>query len=160
VNGAYSQILGRQADPTGLSIFVQALQHGATLEQVKAGLAGSPEFMSDAQVQDTTPGLTTPNQKFVDFLFQKVLSRPADASGLSTFTSALANGATATAVALAVLTSSEAYSDLVKSFYLQFLKRPADGQGLNAFTQALLSGATDEGVIVGIVASDEYFARV
>jgi hypothetical protein len=160
VNSAYSQILGRAADPTGLSAFVQALQNGATLEQVKADLAGSPEFASDAQAQDTTAGLSTNNQKFVDFLFQKVLSRPADASGLSTFTTELANGTSTAAVALQVLTSPEAYSDLINSFYLQFLKRPADSAGLAAFTQDLLGGATDEGIIVGIVASDEYFARV
>jgi hypothetical protein len=160
VNSAYQQILGRPADPVGLNAFVPFLQNGGTVEQLKALLGSSPEFVNDAQAQDTTPGLTTANQKFVDFLFQKVLNRMADPGGLAAFTTALGNGATAAAVASTIITSPEAESDLVKSFYLQFLKRPADSTGLGVFTQALLSGARDEAVILALVSSDEYFGLV
>jgi hypothetical protein len=160
VNSAYQQILGRQADPVGLSAFVPFLQNGGTVEQLKAALGSSQEFMNLAQAQDTTPGLTTANQKFVDFLFQKVLNRTADSGGLAVFTSALTNGVPASAVASTIITSPEGESDLVKSFYLQFLKRAADSTGLNNFTQALESGARDEAVILALVASDEYFGLV
>ncbi len=160
VNTAYQKILGRQADPVGLNGFVQFLQNGGTMEQLKATLGSSPEFMNDAQTQDTTPGLTTANQKFVDFLFQKVLNRIADSGGLNAFTTALNNGTPPLTVASAIISSPEAQSVLVKGFYLQFLKRQADSGGLNSFVQQLLSGVRDEAVIVGLVASDEYFARV
>jgi hypothetical protein len=160
VNSAYQQILGRQADPGGLNGFVQFLQNGGTLEQLKAMLAGSLEFMNDAQTQDTTPGLTTANQKFVDFLFQKVLNRTADSGGLTGFTGALANGTPPVKVAFMVIVSQEADALLVNGLYPQFLKRPADSGGLNAFTQALLNGVRDEAIIAGLVASNEYFGLV
>jgi hypothetical protein len=160
VNHAYQQILGRQADPTGLNAFIQFLANGGTVEQLKATLAASPEFLTNALAQDTTAGMTTSNQKFVDFLFQKVLNRTADAGGLAAFTTALANGSSSFSVAQAIISSTEAESDLVQGFYLQFLKRPADTGGLNAFTQALVSGTSDEMVIAEFVSSGEYFAAV
>jgi hypothetical protein len=160
VNHAYQQILGRQADPLGLNAFVQFLANGGTVEQLKAMLASSQEFLMAALAQDTTAGLTTSNQKFVDFLFQKALVRTADSGGLAAFTTALANGSSSLSVAQSIISSPEAESDLVKGFYLQFVKRTADSGGLNAFTQALVSGTRDELVIAQFVASDEYFARV
>jgi hypothetical protein len=160
VNQAYQQILGRQADPIGLNTFTQFLTNGGTVEQLKAMLASSQEFQADAQAQDTTAGLTTANQKVVDFLFQKVLGRTADATGLATFSNVLAGDGGSMAVAQAIISSPEAEANLVKGFYLQFLKRAADSGGLNAFTQALVGGTRDEVVIAQFVASDEYFGRV
>src|SRR5207253_1306514 len=98
---------GRQADPTGLNNFVQLLQSGGTVEQLKAILGSSQEFTNNAQAQDTTSGLTTANQKFVDFLFQKILNRTADSVGLTGFTSALGNGATDEAVIASLVSSAE-----------------------------------------------------
>ena len=74
VTQVYQQILMRPPDPRGLNNFVQFLLNGGTVEQLKAALAGSQEFFNDAQALDTTPGLTTANQKYVDFLFQKILN--------------------------------------------------------------------------------------
>lgn len=160
VNSAYQQILGRQADPTGLNSFVQFLQSGATVEQLKALLAGSQEFLNNAQAMDTTSGLTTANQKFVDFLFQKVLTRTADSGGLTGFTNALTGGTSPMTVASVIINSQEAQSLLVKGFYQQLLKRQADTAGLNNFTQALLTGARDEAVIASLASSGEYFGLV
>ncbi|HLJ95654.1 MAG TPA: DUF4214 domain-containing protein [Gemmataceae bacterium] len=160
VNAAYQQILGRPADPTGLGNFVQFLQSGGSVEQLKAILGSSQEFINDAQAQDTTAGLTTANQKFVDFLFQKVFNRPADSGGLNAFTTALGNGASPLTVASVILTSLEAQTDQVRGFYQQFLKRPADNAGLNSFAQSLVNGASDEAVIAALVSSAEYLASV
>ena len=104
--------------------------------------------------------MTTANQKFVDFLFQKVLNRTADSGGLTGFTNALGNGALPLTVASAIITSQEADTLLVKGLYQQFLKRQADGGGLNTFTQALVGGARDEAIIVSLVASSEYLGLV
>jgi hypothetical protein len=160
VTNAYQQILNRAPDPGGLNNFVQFITNGGTVEQMKATMLGSPEFDNDAQTLNTTPGLTTPDQKLVDFMFQKVLGRTADPSGLTTFTQELANGVPASTVGLQILTSEEGFQVLVKGFYLKFLHREADSGGLSHFTSALAAGARDEEVILGITASDEYFSLV
>jgi hypothetical protein len=160
VNRAYQQILGRQADPAGLSFFVERLTNGGTVEQLKATLASSPEFVNDALAQDTTAGLTTANQKVIDFLFQKTLGRTANTSGLNFFTTGLAQGNSLFSTALVIVSSPEAESDLVNGEFLQLLKRPADSAGLSFFTQELVGGILDETAIAQLVASDEYFARV
>ena len=103
-------------------------------EQLKAILGSSPEFLNLAQTQDTTAGLTTTNEKIVDFLFQKVLKRTADASGLEAFTTALDNGISPLTVASAIVSSQEANSDAVNGLYTQLLKRQADGTGLERVT--------------------------
>ncbi len=157
VNHAYQQILGRQADTSGLNNFVQFLQNGGTVQQLNAILASSPEFQNEAQAQNTTTGLTTANEKTVDFLFQKVLNRTADSSGLASLSTALDNGTTPLTVATAVVFSAEANADLVNGFYTKFLKRSADNAGLQQFTQALGNGGDVEAVVAGIVGSNEYF---
>jgi hypothetical protein len=154
VNNAYQQILGRQADAGGLSNFVHYLQNGGTVQQLKAILGSGQEFLNDARAQKT--GLSA-NEKIVDFLFQRVLNRTADSSGLDTFSNALNNGTTPLMVASAIVSSQEADSDLVNGLYTQLLKRSADGAGLDSFTQSLRHGADVEAVVVEIVGSYEYF---
>ncbi len=104
---------------------------------------------------------STSNPPFVaqayDFLFQKVLNRPADSSGLDSFSHALNNGTTPLLVAAAIVSSQEADANLVNDLYTQFLKRSADNAGLDSFAQLLRNGAAVEAVVVGIVGSDEYF---
>jgi hypothetical protein len=123
-------------------------------------LAASQEFFNDAQALDTTAGLTTANQKYVDFLFQKILNRTADSAGLNGFTQQLDNNVPRFQVATEVITSQEADIDVVESFYGAFLRRHSDANGLNGFVGQLRSGIRDEVVIDEIVASDEYFGRV
>jgi hypothetical protein len=160
VTRAYQQILSRAPDPAGLAGFVQFLANGGTIEQVKAALAGSQEFFNDAQALDTTTGLTTANQKAVDFLFQKILNRAADTGGLNAFTPQLSNNGSLARVALEVITSPEANGDVVEGFYGTFLHRHSDANGLAFFTGLLQKGVRDEAVIDAFVASDEYFGRV
>jgi len=157
VNTAYQQVLDRQADPSGLNTFVHFLQDGGTVPQLKAILGSSQEFINNAQSLDSTAGLTTANEKTVDYLFQKILNRSADSSGLAAFSSALDNDVAPLAVASAIVSSQEADRDQVNNLYSQFLKRQADGPGLDGFTQALLKGASLEAVVGGMVGSDEYF---
>jgi hypothetical protein len=84
----------------------------------------------------------------------------ADSTGLNGFAGALNGGAPASSVALAIVTSAEADSDVVTAFYLKFLHRQPDSGGQNSFVQALAGGTRDEAIIVGIESSDEYFGRV
>jgi len=142
-----------------LNFYVQFLAAGGTVEGIKTTLASSQEFFTDSQA-DTNANATTPNQKYVDFLFVHILNRPADPGAVTFFGSQLDSGRPRSALVASLLTSNEAEQVLVSSFYQQFLHRAADSGGLNHFVTALQGGERDESVIAELVASDEYFSRV
>jgi hypothetical protein len=150
VEGLYQKYLGRAADSLGLSNAVTALSAGASLEEVAAGLIGSPEFLLD-NGNNTTGALQA--------LYELALGRAIDSTGLSNASAALAGGASLTDVALGVLTSSEYRTLLVQGYYTQFLERQADSVGLANAMAALNAGASDQQVIAGIVSSDEFFNK-
>jgi Domain of unknown function (DUF4214)/RTX calcium-binding nonapeptide repeat (4 copies) len=152
VQQAYQRFLRRGAEPAGLNVWVAFLQQGHTLEQMQAGVLGSPEYF---QVRG---GGT--NAGFLAALYQDALGRGLDASGQAAFGAALANGATPGQVAAVVLNSPEGRQDAVQGFYRQLLGRPADAAGLNGFVNALQQGATDQQVLAAIDGSDEFFANL
>jgi uncharacterized delta-60 repeat protein len=150
VEGMYHAYLGRQADTAGLNTFVSFLGNGGTDEAVKAMILGSPEYFARA-------GST--NAAFLTAVYRDVLGRAVDPTGQQNWTNALNNGASRSAVAAAIVTSTETYQDVVESFYHQFLRRAADPFGLNLFVGALEQEVMDEMVIAKIVGSPEYFMR-
>lgn len=171
VQQLYTQYLQRPADPNGLANYAAFLGAGGTIEQVAAGLAGSDEYF---QVRG---GGT--NTGFLTALYQDVLSRPIDASGLATYSQFLANGGSRMQVAAILLGSLEYDQRLVSGYYQTFLRRPADSDGLNGFVNQLqaaplvvqpivVSDPTiivnqalpDEAVVAKFIGSQEYFAFV
>jgi hypothetical protein len=149
VQNLYSTILHRGVDAGGLSSFTNMLANGGTIEQVEEALLSSPEYFQ-ARGGGTNDG-------FLHALYQDVLKRAIDPTGLASFTQALAGGATRAQVATAILTSTEFRQDLVQSDYQSFLHRAADNGGLMNFVQALNAGRRDEEIVADIVASAEYF---
>src|SRR5262249_53234738 len=145
VQQAYQRFLHRGADPAGLTSWVNFLGQGHTIEQLEAGLLGSPE---DFQAR----GGST-NKRFLAALHQDALDRGIDAAGQAAFGTALANGATTGQVATALLGSPESLRDDVQGFYRNLLGRPADAAGLGGFVSALQHGATDQQVIAAIAGS-------
>jgi len=99
------------------------------------------------------------NDAFLRALYTDVLGRDIDPSGAASWTAALAQGQSRTAVAQQVLASAEADQDFVQAYYHQLLGRGADTGGLNSFVASLLAGARHDDVIVGFLASDEFFNR-
>src|SRR5262249_20669457 len=70
-------------------------------------------------------------QNYVGQLYQDILGRPADGSGLQHFSAVLDGSAAARrGVALSLLRSSEYRTNLIKGLYLQLLGRPVDPAGL------------------------------
>ena len=57
VDGLYVSYLGRHADTQGLSFWVNSLQGGATVENVRSAILGSDEFL--ALSGGTTQGFIT-----------------------------------------------------------------------------------------------------
>jgi Domain of unknown function (DUF4214) len=100
----------------------------------------------------------TPDQRYIEAVYQALLLRPADASGLAFWSGQLENGTALSAVA-ALLTHSAEYfqTNVIKPAYKEFLNRSADQTGLDFWTQQLQGGETDEQMQAGFIASDEFF---
>jgi sugar lactone lactonase YvrE len=148
VQNLYMRILHRSADPSGLSTFVTLLAQGGTAEQIEAQLLGSDEYFNN-RGGGTTAG-------FLGALYQDVLNRPIDNTGLQVWELALANGTSRLDVAAAILASAESDADQVQSAYTQFLHRPADMAGLNGFVSFLQQGRSILQVITALVTSAEF----
>jgi hypothetical protein len=166
VKNLYQTVLGRPADTLGLNNGINFLI-GGTVEQLETILLGSPEFFQ------TRAGGT--NAGFLNALYATVLGRAPDPVGFTHFAGMLSVGIPRDLVANIVVTSVEAETTLVESYYERFLHRAGDPTGLTAFVNLLhsfvnarqpifvgepASGIRDEDVIAQIVGSLEYFARV
>jgi hypothetical protein len=90
----YQDALNRSPDAGGLAAFTQALNQGASREQVAATIFGSVEYFQD----------------LVANFYQLYLHRAADQGGLNTFVSTLAAGAPDQTVIAALLGSDEYFS--------------------------------------------------
>jgi hypothetical protein len=152
VQRLYHTILHRPADPSGLSSFVAFLGKGGTTEEVEAALAGSPEYLQRR-------GRAT-NDGFLAALYHDVLVRKIDPSGQTTFGQALAQHASPTQVAMAIVASTESHRRLVQSFYQRFLDRAPDSGGLSAFVTLLQKGTRALDAIAIMVGSEEYLERM
>lgn len=112
-------------------------------------------------VLDLTPaaaGTLTPNQRFVQQLYQAFLGRPASQVELDRWAQLIPTLGTG-AVASAIARSNGALTHLVDSLYQSFLGRSADAAGLQSFVRYLGAGGTIERVIASLLTSPE-FARL
>lgn len=133
---------GANAGPTNSLFFT------AGINAERDGLFGS-----------LTPTITgTPNQRFVDQVYQDLLNRQADATGLAFWAGQLDAGtATRTQIVQAIEGSTEYDQILVQKAYTQFLHRSVDPAGLAFWVGALQAGQTPEQVDAALVGSPEYF---
>jgi hypothetical protein len=152
VQKAFQQFLHRAGDQAGVTAWVNFLQAGHTIEQMEAGIVGSPEYFQ-VRGGGTISG-------FLNAIYQDALGRTPDAAGLADFTRILAAGATRSQVAATILGSQEFQQDLVQGFYTTLLGRAADTAGLNGFLAAFHQGATDQQIVAALAGSDEFFARL
>ncbi|HEV3443051.1 MAG TPA: DUF4214 domain-containing protein [Gemmataceae bacterium] len=148
VKDLYRTLLHRSADAAGLAGFVSFLSGGGNIQQVESTILGSTEFFQNAGA--TSAGFTTA-------LYQDVLQRQPDATGMAAFQAALATGANRDQLAGTLLHNQEAETLMVQAIYQQYLNRPADNTGLASFLAMLQQGATREQVIADIMGSQEYF---
>ncbi len=156
VQSYYQTYLGRAADQAGLTAWVSQLQQGVHDQTVLADLLGSTEGFADYSQPVTPQSTVDPNTNYVEFVYQSLLGRDADA-GADGWINYLDAGGSPVAVVQAIENSSEYLDDLVNNLYEQYLGRAADPGGLGAYVAFLQGGGTIEQVIDGIVASPEYF---
>src|SRR5262249_19465758 len=114
VRDLYTLVLGRAVDTSGLTTWVSFLNQGHTAEQLEAMLLGSDEFFV-LHGSDNSQG-------FLPALYQIVLQRPLDPTGIQGWGQALQSGASSRqAVAAGVLASLESDHLEVQALYMQFL---------------------------------------
>ncbi len=195
VNQLYLDLLGRQADASGLSTWGGALDAGSsTRAQVAAAVVASSEYRTDEidsayeiifdqqpdaaeqasalsflggsvllQLEAQLYGSSSffeangsTNTGFLTGLYKDVLGRGLDAGGKQTWLAALTAGESRTAVAAAIISSTESEDYLVHAAFQQFLHRAADPAGLSSFVSQLQGGASIESVVVSLTGSAEY----
>lgn len=148
VTGYLNTFLQRAPGSAELTNVVSLLVNGQSQEQVISIIVGTAEYR-------TANGVGS-NAELVEQLFNDLLNRPADPTGLDALTDLLDNGATAAFVALAMLNSTEYRNNLVTGFFEDFLGRPPGTPELTAFLNPF---TTDEDIIARILASEEYLAK-
>jgi hypothetical protein len=98
----------------------------------------------------------TPNQIFVESLYETLLHRPAD-PGAAGWVSLLNRGVSPAAVIQGIENSAEYRTNEVKSLYRHYLQREADAAGLQLFVNFLQHGGTVQQVAQALISSQEYF---
>lgn len=164
----YQATLGRAPDRTGHEGFVRRIEmEETTLENIAGQFTGSQEFKSRYGDLD--------DDGFVTLLYENVLQRAPDATGLSDWVNLLGQGQTREAVVLgfsnsrefSTTTRAEAtqfaidsdpanWSDDVFRLYRATLDRAPDLNGFLSWTDQLASGRPLDDVIGGFVASTEF----
>jgi hypothetical protein len=152
VNQLYQNVLDRPADTAGAQYWYSVLASGASRGTVVLGFAESQE--NEAKTVSTAGG---ENNAEAYRLYQAALNRTPDASGLSYWSSALANDATPTQIAQDFINSAEFQQDygalsasaFVSTLYQNALHRAADPAGLQFWTNALQQGQSEASVLVG-----------
>ena len=116
----YSQLLDRAQ---GQAAFIQALQNGATEEQVIAAMLSSAEFAARANALVGMPG-TDSNLNFVRALYKKILGRTGVSAAEDNSWLAALPSFGKTAVVTAFLQSQEFRGDYVASLYTAYTALP------------------------------------
>jgi hypothetical protein len=137
------------ADTTTLDLLAQRTDDGARLRAVFGNGTGqeTPTDAATLTVRYADP------EGFVRRLYQAVLGRAADPSGLAHWKAVVAGGAPRDDVAQVFATSPEARRRFVDRAYLAILDRHADPSGLAYWTGRLAHGLTGEDLYATLAGS-------
>ena len=149
VTNAYRLYLKRLPDSQGLSYWVDQLQNqGLTDEKLETNFISSTEYIQNH-------GGT--GQAWVIGMYQDLLGRNPDPSGLAFWTGRLASGSSAFSVALGFAASAEREGQRIAGDYEIFLGRQLDPSGQAFWVNQFLNGARNEDVVAGFLGSAEYY---
>src|SRR5207244_3287370 len=151
VQQLYRTYLHRAADDSGLKTYVPYLDSGGTVAQLRAILLSSDEYYT-GRGHGTDAG-------YLAALYQDVLGRPVDASGLATYLHMLGGGSRVR-VAWALLTGSENSQARVERMFQWLLRRSADTDGLNAYSAVLMHGGSEASIIAILAGSGEFYNQL
>jgi uncharacterized membrane protein len=164
VDQLYRQFLHRSSiGDGGAAGWVGLLAGGGTVEQVEAGIVGSPEYYQ-TRGGDSAAG-------WLNAVYQDLFQRSVDTAGQASWLGAASAGSLS-AVALAILTApvqgsaagNEYRAHLVDSLYQQLLDRSSQGDaGAMHWLRQLQAGQRYEDVVAGIVGDPqevEFFNKI
>lgn len=148
VDGLYQQALDRYPDTGGRAYRIDRLKAGVLVNALGSQIYGSNEFYERA---GATP------EGFVTSLYDRILFRAPDSSGLNHWVDIL-NSSSRGAVAAAFFASPESRADRVNFLYHSLLGRTPEPSGLNYWMNRLLT-ENDVRLAVLLASSSEFFAR-
>jgi hypothetical protein len=90
-------------------------------------------------------------------VYQDLLGRPVDPSGLAYWTALLDQGTPRTEVARLLTHNPEYYATIIRPAYQQYLGRTADDAGLQFWTSQMQQGLSDEQLEAAFIGSPEYY---
>ncbi|WP_187278250.1 DUF4214 domain-containing protein [Methylobacterium sp. WL7] len=166
VDQLYETVLGRHVDPASAHSWVAALEAGtASRADVASALVLSDEHIAQLQpalskgVPVLDPGLST-----AQHLYEALLHRDPDQTGLQNISDALAHGGSLQEVAQNILTSSEYLSahpqmsdgQYVEALYENLLGRTGDAGSANSWVAALSNGTDRASVANAFLDSAEF----
>ncbi len=132
VDDASDTMLGRAADPAGRAFWVKRLQANGRYDTLLADLGASGEFWSKA-------GST--NTGFVTRVYERLLNRAPDQSGLDHWVSRLDAGTSRRALILTIANLNEPLGRLVALSYDEILSRnPSTGERTSGITHLRTTG--------------------
>jgi len=144
-------------DSTGTAFIAYAPSPG--IHQLSATYEGDGTYAASSDGITQTVVAATPNRRFVNQLYNDILSRPATDADASGWVSLLdRNAIDRTHVALALSTSTEYISDQVEASYLARLGRDADPKGLAFWVDYIHHGATLEDLEISFLGTPEYYS--
>ncbi len=150
IDQLYQIVLGRGADPSGRAYWVSQVAAGVRLETIATFYYGGPEYYS---ANGNTPA------GYVTALYQDILHRQPDQSGLNFWVGMLNSGALDRyGVAASFYASIESRRDRVNRLYQRILGRGPDAGGWDYWAGQLLTTG-DVSLAVLLAGSDEYYAR-
>ena len=140
------------------AIYHGVFGHAYAFYSVATDAAGNRQPTPAAAQASTQSLVKDANGQYVAAVYQDVLGRTPDASGLDYWTTMLDSGAAVSSVANEIAHSDEYYAAFViVPAYSKLLGRSADDAGVKHWTALMQSGLTDQQLEADLVSSDEFF---
>jgi hypothetical protein len=149
ITATYQKYLGRNPEPAGMAVWVQAKQNGLSDESLEAGFIGSQEYIANHGGSGAG---------WVEGMYQDLLGRTPGADEVNAWVRNLQNGMAPQQVAYFFAHSAEREGQRITADYETYLGREPENQDIvNAWVNAFESGTSNEDVIAGFVGSAEYY---
>jgi hypothetical protein len=152
VNSLYQNVLRRPAEASGLQAWLSYLSAGHSLDDVRANLFGSDEYLVNVA------GLSLAT--LISDLYVDILHRPAEPGGQLAWQWAVELGASRADVSRAIMHSAEGAHQTITQAFVTNLNRLPEEQAIDFFTTRIAGGASYETINAAVLGSQEFFEHL